>query len=232
LRFENLTQILNILYEHQDEAYRRFNESLIPGAENTSIGVRMPLLKIIAKELCRENWQEFLLETEACSVYELVMLRGLVTACAPCDYNTRLKLISTHIPSISNWALCDSFCGALKDTKRHLPEMWEFLQPYLISRNTYDLRFAIVMLMNYYLTDTYSDQAISTLAEIRHEDYYVNMAVAWALSMAFVKYQDDVLRLLERKMLSPWVHNKTIQKCRESRRVSPGDKQQLLSLKL
>jgi 3-methyladenine DNA glycosylase AlkD len=141
-------------------------------------------------------------------------------------------LLENFIPSITNWAVCDCLCSSLKSAKQHLPETWEFLQPYLQSSEEFPLRFAVVMLLDYFLTAEYIDQVLEILQSIRHEGYYVNMAVAWALSAAFVGYREKVLPLLEARRLTPWVQNKTIQKCRESRRVSDGDKAYLAGLRI
>ncbi len=215
-----------------DEKYRRFNEGLIPGAENTSYGVRMPQLRRIAKELLRGDWQSFLSAARGSPVYEITMLRGLVTATAPCGYPRRLDLLRDFVPEIRNWAICDCVAGSIRDGKKHLPETWAFLQPYLRGREEFALRFAVVMLMDDFLTEDYIDRVLDTLSGIRHDGYYVNMAVAWALSECFIQFRDPTLALLRRQSLSPWVQNKAIQKCRESRRVTPEDKALLLSYRL
>lgn len=216
----------------RDETYRRFNESLIPGAEGTSYGVRLPQLRVIAREILQGDWQRFLSEAKDSPIYEIIMLRGLVIATAPCEYSQRLHLLAGFVPSIQNWAVCDCVTGSLKSARRHLPETWTFLQPYLQSRKEFELRFAVVMLMDYFLTEEYIEQVLALLRCIRHEGYYVNMAIAWALSVCFVKFRNRTLALFQSKVLSPWVQNKAIQKCRESRRVTAEDKQLLLSYKL
>jgi 3-methyladenine DNA glycosylase AlkD len=227
-----LSAVLAWLDSQRDEAYRAFNESLIPGAEGTSYGVQLPKLRKFSKEIVRGDWEKFLAQTQESMVYEVVLLRALVIAGAPCEYGKRLKLLENFIPSITNWAVCDCLCSSLKSAKQHLPETWEFLQPYLQSSEEFSLRFAVVMLLDYFLTAEYIDQVLEILQSIRHEGYYVNMAVAWALSAAFVGHREKVLPLLEGRCLTPWVQNKTIQKCPESRRVSDEDKAYLAGLRI
>ena len=119
----------------------------------------------------------------------------------------------------------------MKDAKKHLPETIDFLRPYLASDKEFPLRFGIVMLMDYCLTDSHIDETLDILCSTDHPGYYVRMAVAWALSVAFVKYRDKTLSRLEARTLDPWIQNKAIQKCRESYRVSPEDKEYLKTLK-
>lgn len=229
---DTMEEVLARLEELRDEDYRQFNESLIPGAENTSLGVRLPQLHTLAKEIILGNWQQFLEKSQQSQIYEIVMLRGLVIAEAPCEYSERLELLAGFVPSIQNWAVCDSVCSSVKSAKKHLPETFDFLQPYLQSQAEFELRFGVVMLMDYFICEEYIDRVLNILSGIRHEAYYVNMAVAWALSVCFVKFRKKALAVLESGVLSPWVQNKTIQKCRESRRVSARDKTMLLKLKV
>jgi 3-methyladenine DNA glycosylase AlkD len=161
----------------------------------------------------------------------VILLQALVIAGAPCEYGERLEWLEDFIPSITNWAVCDCLCSSLKSAKQHLPETWEFLQPYLCSREEFSLRFAVVMLMDHFLTEDYIDRVLKILQAIRHDGYYVNMAVAWAVSTAFVRFRDKTLNLLESQCLPVWVQNKSIQKCRESRRISEADKAYLATLR-
>lgn len=229
---EMLKDVLARLEELRDEDYKKFNESLIPGAENTTLGVRLPQLRALSREILRGNWRTFLEEARQSQLYEIVMLQGLVIAAAPCEFAERLELLADFVPNIQNWAVCDSVCSSIKSAKKHLPETFAFLQPYLKSRAEFELRFGVVMLMDYFICQDYIDQVLDILSGIRHEAYYVNMAVAWALSVCFVKFRDKTVAVLESGVLSPWVQNKTIQKCRESRRVSSEDKAMLLKLKV
>lgn len=229
---EILSEVLKKLDSLQDEKYRKFNESLIPGAEGTSYGVRLPQLRDIAKAIIRDDWRQFLAETRDCNIYEIIMLRGLVIATAPCDYNDRLVMLADFVPSIHNWAVCDCVTASIKSARKHLPETFVFLTPYLQSREEFPLRFGVVMLMDFFITEEYIDRVLDIYRSIHHDAYYVNMAIAWALSVCFVKFREKTLPLFQAQTLSPWVQNKAIQKCRESRRVSAEDKSLLVQYKL
>lgn len=105
------------------------------------------------------------------------------------------------MPSIRNWAVCDCVCASLKSAKKHLPETFAFLQPYLKSTDEFHLRFAVVMLMDHFITPEYINPVLDILSSIRHSGYYTNMAVAWAISVCFVKYRKETLALLQQQIL-------------------------------
>jgi len=214
-----------------DERYRRFNEGLIPGSEEKILGVPMGELRKIARELIEEDWRRFL-EAPDEGIHELILIKCLVTAMAPCGIEEKLFHLSRIVPRLENWAQCDTLASAFKAAKKYPEAVYAFLLPYKEREEVYSKRFFVVMLLNYYLTDAYIDEVLFSLREIRHGDYYVKMAVAWALSFCFIRYRDKTLALFREKELSPWIQNKAIQKCRESCRVSREDKALLLECKI
>lgn len=214
------------LFKHQDIGYKNFHSKLIPNVPTDEIiGVRVPVLRKIAKQALKEN------ADVASKYYEEKMLRGFMAGYRKCSIDEHLKELAEFIPLIDNWAVCDCSCSTFKFTEKNREEVWEFIQPYL-SGNEYDIRFAVVMIMDYYLTDEYIDRAIDILFSIKSDLYYVNMAVAWAVSVAYVKYENKILPLLESKTLPDWVHNKAIQKICESYRVEKDKKSYLRTLKV
>ena len=221
--------ILQELEQTADETYRAFNESLIPGVRKT-YGVRMPALRAMAKTLAR-NRQDFL----ACArddSHEELMLQGLVIGYARMPWDERLQCLADFIPKIDNWAICDTVCSTLKFVKVNLPGFREFLKPYMYSDEEFQRRFAIVCLMDYYITDDYIKEVLAYLAATDHPAYYVQMAAAWALSICFVKYRDLTLPYFREGLIkNDWINNKAIQKIRESYRVSAEDKEMLVRWK-
>lgn len=214
------------LFKHQDISYKNFHSKLIPNVPaDEIIGVRVPVLRKIAKQALKEN------ADVALKYYEEKMLRGFMAGYRKCSIDEHLKELAEFIPLIDNWAVCDCSCSTFKFTEKNREEVWEFIQSYL-SGNEYDIRFAVIMIMDYYLTDEYIDRAIDILFSIKSDLYYVNMAVAWAVSVAYVKYENKILPLLESKTLPDWVHNKAIQKICESYRVEKDKKSYLRTLKV
>lgn len=213
------------LFKNQDLEYKAFHSKLVPNiSPDKIIGARVPVMRKIAKQAVKEN-AEVLTE-----YYDERMVKGFTIGYKKCDIETHLKELTDFVPLIDNWAVCDCTCSTLKFTEKNREVVWQFIQPYL-SGGEYDIRFAIVMIMDYFLTDEYIDRSLEILSEIKSDFYYVNMAVAWALSVAYVKYEEKTLPIIEGKVLPAWVHNKTIQKICESYRVDKSKKKYLKTLK-
>ncbi len=228
---EDLKKIDENLREMADEKYREFHSRLIPGVESIFYGVRVPALRKLARQLVKEDWRGFVELTKDSSVYELNMLCGMVCALAKCDFEEKLEYMEKFIPSINNWAVCDIVCGDLKDVKKHQERMYEFILPYLESQKEYEVRFAVVILMQYFVTDEYINDVLKIYDGIRHKGYYVKMAVAWGISICYVKYRDITLEYLASCNLEDFTYNKSVQKMIESFRVSREDKEMLRSMK-
>lgn len=215
------------LFKNQDLKYKEFHSKLIPTVNTDEIiGVRIPVLRKIGKRMAKEN-QDFPIE-----YYEEKMIKGFIVGYKKYDdIADFLAALSDFVPLIDNWAICDCVCSTLKLTSKNRQAVWNFLMQYK-NADEYAVRFMVVMLMDYYLIDDCIDAVIDILKSIDREEYYINMAIAWALSVAFVKYESKVMPLLENRVLSEWIHNKTIQKIRDSYRVSRETKAYLKSLKI
>ena len=228
---EDLKKVDESLREMADEKYREFHSRLIPGVESIFYGVRVPALRKLARQLVKGDWRGFVELTKDSSVYEFNMLCGMVCALAKCDFEEKLEYVKKFIPSIDNWAVCDIVCGDLKDVKNNRERMYEFVLPYLKSQNEYEVRFAVVILMQYFVTDEYINDVLKNYDDIRHKGYYVKMAVAWGISICFVKYRNITLEYLASCNLDDFTYNKSVQKMIESFRVSREDKEMLRSMK-
>lgn len=227
---ENYKLLISHLNEIADKKYRKFHSGLVPNKENI-LGVRLPQLKAIAKEIAKGNYKEYL---DVCgdTLYEEVMLQGLVIGFAKADIDEVLDLVNDFVPKIDNWAVCDSFCSGLKITKKNLEKMFDFIYSYLSSDREYDLRFACVMLLDFYINDEYIDRVIKIYDNIKHDGYYVKMAVAWGLSVCIVKCSEATIKYLQSDTeLDKFTYNKAIQKAIESFRVPTETKEFLRSLK-
>lgn len=228
---QDLKQLDAELQELADEKYKEFHGKLIPGVDTVFYGVRVPVLRKLAKRIVKEDWRGFVELTKDSKVYELNMLCGMVTALAKCEFEEKLEYVERFIPSINNWAVCDIVCGDMKDVKKNREKMFEFIQPYLCSAQEYEVRFAVVILMQYFLTDEYINDVLKIYDGIRHDGYYVKMAVAWGISLCFIKYRDITLAYMTSCNLDDFTYNKSIQKMIESFRVSDEDKQMLRAMK-
>lgn len=222
-------EVRRALLALEDPGYREFHGGLLPGVENI-LGVRVPKLRKLARQIAKGDWERFLRENDR-EWYEKDMLQGLVIGCAKMDFNRRLTLIREFLPRINNWAVCDVFCGSLKDTEKHKEQMWEFLQSCLSSDEEYVIRFGVVMLLSYFVEKEYAAQAFAAFDAIQSDAYYVRMAVAWAVSVYYVKLPEETDAYLAHNQLDDWTYNKALQKITESYRVDKETKEQLRSRK-
>lgn len=214
----------------EDKKYKDFQCNLCPGVTNI-IGVRLPILRKLAKELITEDWRP-LISYENNQYYEEYMLLGIIIGSVKVDLNERLALIKDFVPHIDNWAVCDSFCSNLKFTINYRKEVFALLSQYITSKKEFELRFAIVMLLDYYLVvPEYLDQTLDILEHIKHEGYYVKMAVAWAVSIAYIKFPVQTMVFLQNTKLDNFTYNKALQKITESLRIDPQSKNLIRSMK-
>lgn len=213
------------LFSRSDLKYKEFNKKLLPTVdENRIIGVRMPELRKIGRKLESNDFDWF--------YYEEVMLHGFYIGYKKFDFNERLSLLDEFIPKIDNWAVCDGVCSTLKFIEKNKKEFFDYLRKYMNSDKEYVIRFCVVILMDYYICDEYIDIVLKYLKSVISDYYYVNMAVAWALCTAFVKYRDKVMTIIETKCLPKDVHNMTISKIRDSFRVDSETKKYLKTLRV
>jgi 3-methyladenine DNA glycosylase AlkD len=202
------------LFSLADAQYQIFTSRLLPNTNNI-LGVRLPILRKIAKRIAKNDWIEFL-HNAGDEYFEEVMLQGMVIAYIKVDFKERLRYMSMFIPKIDNWSVCDSFCASVKFTNDYKEEMWDFIQPYLKSEKPFAIRFGVVMLLMYYTDKQYVGRAFKHFDEINHDNYYVKMAVAWAISIYYNKLPNETFTYLQSNKLDDFTYNKALQKITES----------------
>lgn len=212
-----------------DPKYQKFMASLIPGTENI-LGVRSPDLKKLAKELSKDDWRAYI-EQNRDIYYEETLLQGSVIGFAKADIETVLTDAKRYIPKISNWALCDSFCSGLKITKNNKERVWDFILDYVNSDKPYDIRFAVVMMLDYFIDEEHIQEVLSYFDGIKNDDYYVKMAVAWAVSMCYVNFTEMTMLFLKNSSLDDFTYNKSLQKICESLKPSAEEKAEIKAMK-
>ncbi|OAB40318.1 DNA alkylation repair protein [Paenibacillus antarcticus] len=217
------------LLELVDKDYQKFSSALIPNI-NSILGVRLPELRKLAKSIAKGDWRSYL-EHPECEYFEEIMLQGMVIGYIKTDIEDILTYIDSFVPKIDNWSVCDSFCVGLKFTKSNMKQVWAFLQSYLSSDKEYEIRFGVVMLLNFYIEEEYIDRVIEQLDNIEHEGYYVKMAVAWAISNCYIKLPEPTMIYLTSNSLDDFTYNKALQKITESFRVDQDNKQIIRSMK-
>lgn len=219
------------LLNSADKKYKEFHSSLCPGTDNI-IGVRVPVLRNYAKKLSKqENFKDYISFNKTI-YYEEVMLQGmLIGFIKNTDIKEVLEAIKNFIPKIDNWAVCDIFCAGLKAVNKNKDTFWNFIQKYLKSKKEFELRFALVIILDYFIDDKHIKDALNIFDNIKHDGYYVKMAIAWAISVAFVKFPETTIIYLKNNNLDDWTYNKALQKICESLRVSKETKKIIKAMK-
>ena len=213
----------------QDLKYKEFHSSLCPGVDNI-IGVRVPEIRKLVNKILNEDYK-FYLNNIKNDYYEETMIEGLVIATSKMSLDEKFLYLEKFIPEIDNWAICDTVCASFKFKDNELDEVWKFITKYKNSKNEFELRFMIVMMMNYFLIDKYLDKVIAIIDKISYGYYYTDMAVAWLISVMFVKNRGKCLDYLNNNNLSTFTYNKALQKIIESNRVSNSDKDMIREMK-
>lgn len=213
----------------QDLKYKEFHSSLCPNVDNI-IGVQIPKLRNIAKELAISNPTEYI-ELEDITLYEEKVIQGLLIGMSKLSIQETKKYLKKFIPKIDSWAVCDVVCSGLKIASKNQKEMWDFLENYINSNEEFEIRFVLVMYLDYYLNDEYIDRVIKNITKIKSDKYYVQMAIAWLLSVGYIKQKEKTLDYLKNNQLDNFTHNKTLQKIVESYRVSKDEKEYIKTLK-
>lgn len=218
------TSLRETLQSLAEESYRQFSLKLLPGQERL-LGVRIPQLRKIARKIAQDDWRKFLAESIPDPYFEETLLRGLVLGYASASWEERLPWLEEYIPQIDNWSVCDCFCATLKIARIEPVKVWFFLEKYLLSYHPFECRFAVVMLLMYFLKEDYLQPVFQRFEKVRCEDYYAQMAVAWAISLFYIHFPQPTKKFLEKKTVFPFTCRKAITKILESQRISKIEKQ-------
>ena len=224
-----LTDVRKELELLADEPYRLFHSRLLPGTENI-LGVRVPRLWKLARRLVKEEGSGYL-GRAGDDTYEEIMLQGMVIGLLKEDTGQMLKRLPAFMAKAENWAHCDIVCSGLKKVKDDRESVLAFLKPYISSERDFEARFAIVLLLDYYIDEDYIDTTLELLQQVVHPGYYVKMAVAWALSVCYVQFPEKTLACMREGPFDDFTYNKALQKITESFRVDKEEKAFIRSLK-
>ena len=224
-----MKEIVDLLFSKQDIKYRDFQAPLFPNIDKERmIGVRTPELKKLAKELDGKEIAKKFIETLPHFYFDENQLHAFLISRIK-DYQTCLKEVEIFLPYIDNWGTCDQLSP--KVFAKHKDELIKSIKKWLNSDHVYVVRFAIGMLLCLYLDGDFKEEYLELVSNIRSNEYYINMMIAWYFATALAKQYSYAIKYIEDKKLDPWVHNKTIQKARESYRINDEQKAFLNSLK-
>lgn len=224
-----INEVRKKLFGLQDLNYQKFHSNLCPGVSNI-IGVRVPKIRLLVKELLKKDYKYYL-DNIKNKYYEETMIEGLIIATSKMGLNEKFTYLDKFVPKINNWAICDTVCSSFKFKKNDLEKVWKYILKYKNSNNEFELRFMIIIMMDYFLIDEYINDVLDIIDLVNTDYYYTNMGIAWFISVMYVKYKDKTVNYLKKCHLSDFTYNKSIQKILESNRVSKVDKDIIRTMK-
>ncbi len=215
----------------KDEKYAEFSKKLLPGSKYEMIGIRLPQLRSIAKKIAKDDWRSYLNDWKL-RYFEDLMLRGFVISYVNVDLEDRFRLFKDFIPLIDSWSICDSFSATWKPKKKDMARYWNFILPYLDTGDEFQMRYAVVSMMDHFIDDDHISEIMDFMDSYHHDGYYFKMAAAWNLATCMAKYPEKVMSYLKgNNHLDDFTYNKTIQKAIESFRISDEMKCELRKMK-
>lgn len=221
---------IDYLYSLQDLKYQTFHSKLLKDDNVNLIGIRVPILKEIAKEIAKGDYPSFI-KNNTHKTYEENMIHGLVIGYVKEPFKDVLVLLDNFIPYNDNWAVNDTVCANMKVFKKNLDEGYQYILKLITSNETWKIRFGLVLLLDFYINETYLNDIFRICDNIKNKDYYVQMAVAWLISICFIKYQTDTYNYLLNNKLDTFTFNKTISKICDSYRVEKDIKVELKKIR-
>lgn len=221
----NPSELSEYLVTLQDEKFRSFHAKLVKSEKDIILGIPIPKLRAIAKELAKFDCEKIL--SFPVLTFEEKAIKGFIIGYSKYSMAKTLSCLRDFVPQINNWAICDTTVSSLVIFKTHQTEGREFIAECLATDSEFIVRYGLVLLLSHYINDDYIDDIIDVCVQVKSKHYYVNMALAWLISACFVHYPNKTVSLFAGK-LDKFVQNKSISKIRESYRVNQEDKEKIL----
>lgn len=220
-------EFIEFVKSHQDIKYREFHMKILTKEQDERdriqlIGVRTPILKKIANEIFKGNWEEFL-SIDKKNYYEETIIRGFIIGKIK-NIDDLIKYTKVFVKEIDSWAVCDLFISSSTTIKKNKEKYLDFIKIYENTDNPWEMRFLLISLLCHYIEKEYLDYIFQLLDKSELDHYYVRMGMAWLISIIYIKFPDQAKQYLKSNNLSKWTNNKAIQKIRESLRVSQEEK--------
>lgn len=217
---------IDYLFSIRDLKYSNFHSSLKVA---DVIGIRVPILKMIARDIVKGNYREFLSLLKN-NYYEEITLYGLIVSNIK-DLESSVFYLELFKERINNWSSCDTFCSSYKIVKKNKDFFEKYISKNINSNNFWVRRMCFVLLLDYYIEQEYLEKIFNLCDNYNTNDYYVKMAVAWLISICYIKYPDATLDYIKNNKLDDFTHNKVISKIKDSQRVSKEKKKYLDTLR-
>lgn len=222
---EDYKEFVKYLISLQDVEYKEFHSSLVLNSKYEMIGIRVPIMRDVAKKIAKSNIEEFLKHAQN-KYYEEVMIQGLVISHIK-DEKLFYRYLKKYINKIDNWALCDSFCNSIKIVRKYEEKYFIETIKMALNKEEFISRVGIVMILNHFISKDNLKEIFDTLNKIQSDKFYINMAEAWLLCEMYIKYPKETKLFLKKNSLNKFTQNKAISKIHDSYRVSKEEKELL-----
>lgn len=213
----------------QDLKYRDFHTSLVLNSKYEFIGIRVPQMRDIAKQIAKGDIEEFL-KCAQDNYYEEVMVQGLVIAHIK-DEKVFYKYFKKHIKKIDNWALCDTFCSVIKIVEKYEDKYFSEAIEMSLNSREFISRIGLVMILGHFIKKENLLTIFDTLNKITSDKFYINMAEAWLVCEIYIKFPKEAIEFIKKNNLNKFTQNKAISKIHDSFRVSTKEKELLTKYK-
>lgn len=217
------------LVNQKDEKYKEFHSSLVLNSKYEMIGIRVPLMRKIAKEIAKTNIEEFLKYAQD-NYYEEIMIQGLAISHIK-DESLFNKYFKEYISKIDNWSLCDTFCSAIKIVEKSEDKYFKEAVKMSLNKKEFISRIGLVMILDHFINENNLKTIFDTLNKIESDKFYINMAEAWLICEIYIKFTKETTVFLQKNNLNKFTHNKAISKIHDSYRVSKEEKEYLNTLR-
>lgn len=221
----NYEQFVKYLISLQDLKYKEFHSSLVLNSKYEIIGVRVPIMREIAKLVSKGNIEEFLKIAQD-KYYEEVMIQGFVISHIK-DEETFFKYFKEYINKIDNWALCDSFCNSVKIVRKYEEKYFKIALEMSLNEEEFISRIGLILILNHFINRNNLNLILDTLNRIKSDKFYINMAEAWLLCEMYIKVPKEIVKFLKNNNLNKFTQNKAISKIHDSYKVSKEEKELL-----
>ena len=222
---EDYKEFIKYLLSLQDIKYKEFHGSLVLNSKYEMIGIRVPIMRDIAKKIAKSDIEEFLKYAQN-KYYEEVMIQGLVISHFK-DEKLFYKYFIKFINKIDNWAICDSFCSSIKIVRNYEEKYFKEAIKMALNREEFISRVGLVMILNHFISQKNLDIIFDTLNKIQSDKFYINMAEAWLICEIYIKYPKETKKFLKNNRLNKFTQNKSISKIHDSYRVNKEEKELL-----
>ena len=222
---ETYKEFIKYLKSLEDLKYKDFNKSIVLNSKYEMIGIRLPIMRDIAKKISKTNLEDFLKYSDN-KYYEEVMIQGLVISNIK-DEEVFYNYFKEYINKIDNWALCDSFCNSIKIVRKYEDKYFNEAINLSLKKEEFISRVGLIIILNHFINKDNLDMIFNILNKINSDKFYINMAEAWLVCELYIKYPNETLKYIKNNNLNKFTQNKAISKIHDSYRVSKDEKEYL-----